>query len=205
MARRNSWNVSTHRTNPVRSSSSLSCPAVAEGISIPASYTSFIAPVSSEKLHNEVVGLGKELKHFETPYVQCTRFYVCVFSCCSIDMLSNYTILMSWVHHKHGKNDLFVSVKMYFVSCLSHFIHCSFTFVHPTPQPADNSRYTALRFPTMKRSSLIHGFSGYFDATLYGQLISVSLSLSRFRFFLTYFNNLSLCCWSTTTCRWCAL
>jgi len=100
-----------------------------EGISIPASYTSFIAPVSSEKLHNEVVGLGKELKHFETPYV----------------------------------------VKLHNFDELSAPQAC-FTFVHPTPQPADNSRYTALRFPTMKRSSLIHGFSGYFDATLYGDV-----------------------------------
>ncbi|CAG8639921.1 1692_t:CDS:10, partial [Acaulospora colombiana] len=38
------------------------------GISIPASYTTFISPLSSTKLHNEVAAY-KDLTHFETPYV----------------------------------------------------------------------------------------------------------------------------------------
>jgi len=38
------------------------------GISIPSSYVSTVAPLSSSKLWNEVRGL-RELKHFETPYV----------------------------------------------------------------------------------------------------------------------------------------
>ncbi|CAG8446554.1 9825_t:CDS:10 [Dentiscutata heterogama] len=40
----------------------------ADGISIPASYTAFISPISSSKLHNEVAAY-KDLAHFETPYV----------------------------------------------------------------------------------------------------------------------------------------
>ena len=39
-----------------------------DGISIPSSYVSTVAPLSSSKLWNEVRGL-RELKHFETPYV----------------------------------------------------------------------------------------------------------------------------------------
>ncbi|CAG8702676.1 11240_t:CDS:10, partial [Acaulospora morrowiae] len=38
------------------------------GISIPASYTTFISPLSSTKLYNEVAAY-KDLAHFETPYV----------------------------------------------------------------------------------------------------------------------------------------
>ncbi|KAI9011953.1 PRMT5 arginine-N-methyltransferase-domain-containing protein [Phycomyces nitens] len=39
-----------------------------DGISIPASYTAFVAPLASTKLHNEVAAY-KDLAHFETPYV----------------------------------------------------------------------------------------------------------------------------------------
>lgn len=39
-----------------------------DGISIPCSYTSWMAPVSASKLHNDVKGY-KDLKHLETPYV----------------------------------------------------------------------------------------------------------------------------------------
>ncbi|KAI7865537.1 protein arginine N-methyltransferase [Spinellus fusiger] len=39
-----------------------------DGISIPASYTAFVAPLASTKLYNEVAAY-KDLVHFETPYV----------------------------------------------------------------------------------------------------------------------------------------
>ncbi|ORX44093.1 Skb1 methyltransferase [Hesseltinella vesiculosa] len=39
-----------------------------DGISIPAAYTAYCAPLSSTKLHNEVASY-KDLEHFETPYV----------------------------------------------------------------------------------------------------------------------------------------
>ncbi|RUO96262.1 PRMT5 arginine-N-methyltransferase-domain-containing protein, partial [Jimgerdemannia flammicorona] len=38
------------------------------GISIPASYTAYVTPLSSSKLHSEVAAY-KDLAHFETPYV----------------------------------------------------------------------------------------------------------------------------------------
>jgi PRMT5 oligomerisation domain len=38
------------------------------GISIPCAYTSYLSPISSEKLHNEAKSFG-DLQHFETPYV----------------------------------------------------------------------------------------------------------------------------------------
>ncbi|KAI9495723.1 PRMT5 arginine-N-methyltransferase-domain-containing protein [Zychaea mexicana] len=39
-----------------------------DGISIPASYTAYVTPLSSSKLYNEVAAY-KDLVHFETPYV----------------------------------------------------------------------------------------------------------------------------------------
>ena len=38
------------------------------GVSIPASYTSYLVPATSEKLHNDIRAY-KDLKHLETPYV----------------------------------------------------------------------------------------------------------------------------------------
>lgn len=40
----------------------------ADGISIPASYTAYVAPISSAKLYNETRA-GKDPKSSETPYV----------------------------------------------------------------------------------------------------------------------------------------
>lgn len=39
-----------------------------EGISIPANYTTFVAPMASNKLHSDVAAF-KDLIHFETSYV----------------------------------------------------------------------------------------------------------------------------------------
>lgn len=40
-----------------------------DGVSIPCSYTSFLAPLSSTKLHNEVKAYGESLREMETAYV----------------------------------------------------------------------------------------------------------------------------------------
>jgi protein arginine N-methyltransferase 5 len=40
-----------------------------DGISIPSSYTSFIAPISSSKLFGDIIQYNDKLKHLETPYV----------------------------------------------------------------------------------------------------------------------------------------
>merc|ERR1711935_415375 len=39
-----------------------------DGISIPCKYVSYLAPITSSKLHNEVKAYS-DLTHFETPYV----------------------------------------------------------------------------------------------------------------------------------------
>eukprot|EP01089_Gocevia_fonbrunei_P005626 TRINITY_DN1610_c0_g1_i1.p1 TRINITY_DN1610_c0_g1~~TRINITY_DN1610_c0_g1_i1.p1 ORF type:complete len:656 (-),score=154.69 TRINITY_DN1610_c0_g1_i1:61-1932(-) len=96
-----------------------------DGISIPCEYTSFVAPLSSSKLYNEVKSFGDK-KHFETPYV----------------------------------------VKFMNVDELAPAKDC-FVFEHPRDlEVGDNTRYKKLEW-TLDESSVLHGFSGYFDAKLY--------------------------------------
>uniref|UniRef100_A0A8C1SWM8 Protein arginine N-methyltransferase 5 n=1 Tax=Cyprinus carpio TaxID=7962 RepID=A0A8C1SWM8_CYPCA len=99
-----------------------------DGISIPCSYTSFLAPLSSSKLYNEVRGCRERDKdpecHFETPYV----------------------------------------VRLHNFHQLADPKPC-FTFVHPTSD-MNNNRYQCLRF-LIGCNSVLHGFAGYFEATLY--------------------------------------
>ncbi|XP_033223876.1 protein arginine N-methyltransferase 5 [Belonocnema kinseyi] len=101
-----------------------------DGISIPRSYTSYIAPVQSSKLFNEVKQCkDKEkhpLTHFETPYVV----------------------------HLQNKYDIAPTQPL-------------FTFEHPNRNNIiDNSRYEMRKF-SVQQNSILHGFSGYFDAVLY--------------------------------------
>lgn len=45
-----------------------------------------------------------------------------------------------------------------------------FTFEHPNPPPTDNSRYKSLSFDVEMEAEL-HGFAGYFDTVLYGDIM----------------------------------
>jgi protein arginine N-methyltransferase 5 len=95
------------------------------GVSIPAWYTSYLAPISTCKLWNELSQQWEAQKAFETSYV---------------------VKLHDFFEYAEPKE--------------------VFTFTHPSPEPFDNSRAISLDFvaPT---SSLMHGFSGYFDCCLY--------------------------------------
>uniref|UniRef100_A0A673AER9 Protein arginine N-methyltransferase 5 n=1 Tax=Sphaeramia orbicularis TaxID=375764 RepID=A0A673AER9_9TELE len=99
-----------------------------DGVSIPCSYTSYLAPLSSSKLYNEVRGCRERDKdpecHFETPYV--VR-----------------------LHNFHQLADP----------------KACFTFTHPTTD-MNNNRYQCLRF-SVDCNSVLHGFAGYFETTLY--------------------------------------
>ncbi|XP_072169677.1 protein arginine N-methyltransferase 5-like [Diadema setosum] len=102
-------------------------------ISIPCKYTSYLSPLMSHKLYNEVKLCKEKDKnpeaHFETPYVV---------------RLQNVAIL-----------DKPQPV---------------FTFTHPAKQPADNQRYKHLTF-TVSEDAELHGFAGYFDTALYGDIM----------------------------------
>ena len=47
-----------------------------------------------------------------------------------------------------------------------------FSFRHPSPPPPHNERYTTLRFAgrASRPAGLCHGFAGYFEATLFGDV-----------------------------------
>lgn len=99
-----------------------------DGISIPSSYTSFVQPVTTSKLYNDVKS-HKDVAHFETAYV----------------------------------------VKLHSVARLTAS-QPVFTFTHPNfSMKKSNQRYKKLRFeiPSDTGSAMVHGFAGYFDATLY--------------------------------------
>mmetsp|Transcript_2186 Transcript_2186/g.5170 ORF Transcript_2186/g.5170 Transcript_2186/m.5170 type:complete len:276 (-) Transcript_2186:212-1039(-) len=101
------------------------------GISIPESYTSYLAPISSHKLHGDVSAF-KDLEHLETAYV----------------------------------------VKLHNIYSLAE-TQPVFTFSHPNrDEPVDNTRYKCIRFPRPEGSpaAVLHGFAGYFDAKLYGDV-----------------------------------
>lgn len=102
-----------------------------DGISIPSSYTSYLQPITTTKLYNDVKS-HKDLAHMETAYV----------------------------------------VKLHKIARLAP-TQPVFTFVHPEFSPnRSNQRYAKLRFeiPRDTGSTLVHGFAGYFDAVLYGNI-----------------------------------
>jgi type II protein arginine methyltransferase len=120
------------------------------GVSIPSTYTSFLAPLASTKLHNEVRAYGTSLAQMETAYV---------------------------VRIHRGK-------------LLAPAQPC-FTFSHPNRSSIiDNSRYTKLQFQ-MSETNLMHGFAGYFEATLYGDvklsILPETASEGMFSWFPLYF------------------
>lgn len=121
-----------------------------DGISIPASYTSYVAPIMSSKLWYEVKA-HEALKHFETPYV----------------------------------------VRLHNIYTIDDPQPC-FTFEHPKFQakPIDNRRDVDLRFHA-KSNAVVHGFAGYFESVLYGDvtlsILPATHSDGMFSWFPIYF------------------
>lgn len=100
-----------------------------DGISIPASSASYLAPITTSKLWSDLA-LQKTASAFETPYVvQLAQFHT-----------------------------------------IAPPRRC-FQFQHPdpAPMPHDHRRAARLRFAPARAAATLHGFAGYFDATLYGK------------------------------------
>jgi type II protein arginine methyltransferase len=120
------------------------------GVSIPSTYSSFLAPLASTKLHNEVRAYGNSLAQMETAYV---------------------------VRIHRGK-------------VLAPAQSC-FSFSHPNRSAViDNSRYIKMQFQ-ISETNLMHGFAGYFEATLFGDVkLSIrpeTASEGMFSWFPLYF------------------
>lgn len=71
----------------------------ADGISIPSSYTAYLAPLSSSKLWNDVCNPSRERKHAETPYVVMFQ----AVNILSEDALCGSRVQEAWefVHPRH--------------------------------------------------------------------------------------------------------
>lgn len=122
----------------------------ADGVSIPASYTAHIAPLSSSKLFNETRTL-KDIKASETPYV--VMFH-------AVNILSGEGGGLSG-------------------NCGPKIQEC-WEFEHPRrdavldgqglpPTNTHNARSTKLTFH-IPHAGMLHGLAGYFEAVLYGNI-----------------------------------
>ncbi|CAE7123581.1 unnamed protein product [Rhizoctonia solani] len=118
-----------------------------EGISIPASYTAYLAPISASKLYNDPSGILRDTKGVETPYVV---------------MLHAINVLSGGDEDKHPR-------------CGPKIQDC-WTFEHPRkivldPQglPITNTHNNASCHLTfhIPYAGLMHGLAGYFEAVLY--------------------------------------
>lgn len=104
-----------------------------DGISIPREYTSYLAPLQSAKLYNEVRLSKEKDKSPEAPFE------------------------MPYVVRLHNCQVLAEPQKV-------------FRFTHPNKSEViDNSRYVSLEF-CIKSDAVLHGFAGYFDSVLYGDV-----------------------------------
>lgn len=143
-----------------------------DGVSIPCSYTSFLAPLSSSKLYNEVRGCRERDKdpecHFETPYV--VRLH-------NFHQLADPKPCFTFTHPSTGRNK--PSKLMLYTEKQVHCDRMCFDYGdHSSLLLSDmnNNRYQCLRF-SVGCNSVLHGFAGYFETTLYKD---VTLSKSSF-------------------------
>ena len=111
-----------------------------DGVSIPGRYTSYLAPLMSTRLHNDVAAYG-DLQHFETSYV--VRIHA------GITVAEPQEVFV--FEHPNVEYPVFYGAP-----------ECG------APAPHNRRRRT-LRF-TVDRNATIHGFAGYFDAQLYKEV-----------------------------------
>ncbi|MBW0491696.1 hypothetical protein O181_031411 [Austropuccinia psidii MF-1] len=119
----------------------------ADGLSIPSSYCSFVAPLSSNKIYSKVTEFGK----FQTPFVVMIH---------AAQIISGTTgahedvnrVQEAW-SFDHPRTDLIFSPDT----------GVPITNFH-------NSRSSHLTF-YIPQASVCHGFAGYFRATLYGSVV----------------------------------
>jgi protein arginine N-methyltransferase 5 len=145
--------------------------SLANGISIPSSYTAYLAPLSSSKLYNEI-HTGKDDKASETPYVVMFQ---------AVNILSGQgddddggrcgaQIQECW-EFEHPRRDVVLDERGR-SSRVPHRWEGRF-FLHVFPGlPVTNShniRSATLTFH-IPHAGVLHGLAGYFEAVLYGEI-----------------------------------
>ncbi|KAM8948594.1 protein arginine N-methyltransferase 5 isoform 2-T2 [Lycaon pictus] len=167
-----------------------------DGVSIPGEYTSFLAPISSSKLYNEVRACREKDRdpeaQFEMPYVvrlhnfhQLSAPQPCFtfshpnrggFLCgCPLDWMAE-SLLCGFFFCDPGstlsKLPLLVLV-LALPSCLELLVPSHPRNSSLTDPMIDNNRYCTLEFP-VEVNTVLHGFAGYFETVLY-QDITLSI------------------------------
>lgn len=114
-----------------------------DGISIPCEYTSYVAPLTSSKIYNDVKLFG-DITHFETAYVVKVH---------NARLLSPPQACFRFVHPNPRIRTGGTSTAK---------------LLCPESQqyPSNNARHTAFQFECTY-PALMHGFVGYFDSKLY--------------------------------------
>ena len=148
---------------------------LANGISIPSSYSAYLAPLSSSKLYNEVRA-GKDEKASETPYVVMFQ---------AVNILSGQgdndggrcgqQIQECW-EFEHPRRDVVLdergtSARFCYWSMVTRVLTV-FTCLFLTGLPVTNShnvRSARLTFH-IPHAGVLHGLAGYFEAVLYGDI-----------------------------------
>eukprot|EP01133_Synstelium_polycarpum_P019348 gene19348-23166_t len=111
-----------------------------DGISIPAWYTSYVAPMSSSKLYNEVA-MYNDIKHFETPYVVKPHNFC---------QMATSKPLFTFCHPN--------------VELCDQLLSKTGGSAMSAPGSVDNTRYDTLEFETTV-DGMLHGFLGFFDCS----------------------------------------
>jgi len=120
-----------------------------DAVSIPSAYTSYMAPLSSQKLHNEVTAAAAldidkpRITAFETPYVVRVHNY---------HELDDPQPVFTFKHPRREKTD-----------------SSDADDEARSDEHLRNARVAQLRF-SAPCSTLLHGFVGYFHCTLYGDV-----------------------------------
>ena len=143
---------------------------LANGISIPSSYTAYLAPLSSSKLYNEVHA-GKDDKASETPYVVMFQ---------AVNILSGQgdddggrcgaQIQECW-EFEHPRRDVVLDERGRSSRVPQWWEGRVFLRVFPG-LPVTNShniRSATLTFH-IPHAGVLHGLAGYFEAVLYGEI-----------------------------------
>ncbi|KAJ5488920.1 hypothetical protein N7539_003810 [Penicillium diatomitis] len=146
------------------------------GISIPASYSAHMTPISAPKLHSDIAHQSiSNPAAPETPYVVMLH---------AIDFLSTAEstgTTETLNHHSSSRSSGGTSTPTPATEFPIPFVQTAWTFSHPnrnisppsrtssTVSNAHNVRRTRLSFPTQNRG-VCHGIAGYFETVLYGDV-----------------------------------
>jgi len=174
-----------------------------DAISIPCSYTSFVAPVQSGKLHNNVRSYREEGQSFEAGYE--TPYVANLHNC---HRLTESKPLFTFDHPNWratpGRSFEKPKTTSTVSSTPKDVTSSSITFAtypskafstssgtSPLPQPSEtNQRFGQLTF-RIPADATLHGFGGYFHATLYGKyyisILPVDHTEGMFSWFPFYF------------------